>query len=112
MIYSKWRADRGGYDYFETSGPDIPLGNDIPVPTLPEGTRIGVASIEAGHPIPAGAKPAGSGALAVGLISPTKRARGLLGLGSLAQSFVPGAYLWFASGIVGGWAILKYKKRR
>ena len=110
MMYSRWRPTIGGYDYFKSGEREIPLGNDLPIPSLPRGTKIGVASVEAGRDIPAGAQPAGSGALAVGLIAPTKKAGFLSGLGVLATSTIPSSYLWLATGIVSGWAIFKAKR--
>lgn len=105
MIYSKWRPSTGGYDYFEAKGQDIPLGNDLPVPRLSGGTRIGVASIEAGRPVPSGARKAGSGALAKGLVAPTRSGA----LGTL-QASVPPSYAWFAGGLFAAWLIRKYRK--
>lgn len=104
MIFSKWRPTKGGYDYFETKGGNIPLGNDLPTPRLPNGTSIGVASIEAGRAVPAGAKRAGSGELAVGMVAPTKSTA----LGVVTGS-VPEPYAWFAGGLFAAWLIRKYR---
>jgi hypothetical protein len=81
LIYSRWRPDRGGYDYFET--PErFGLGDDLPTPVLPSGSSIGVSSVLAGRKPPQGAVPAGSGEVARGMVMPTSRA-GLMGLGVL-----------------------------
>lgn len=105
MIYSRWNPSKGGYDYFNAKQEkDIPLANDLPVPVLPRGTDIGVASVEAGRPIPAGAEPAGSGAGAVGLIAPIAR--------TALQGFattIPSTYLYMAVGVFLGWLVFKKK---
>ena len=50
MKYSKWRADRGGYDVFEDKGgQSIDLGNDLPTPNLSQSSPIGVSSVDAGR---------------------------------------------------------------
>lgn len=68
MIYSRWRPDTGGYDYFQTSD-RWGLGDDLPTPRLRAG-KLGVASTSAGRPIPRGARRIGSGPLAKGVIAP------------------------------------------
>lgn len=95
MMYSRWRPDRGGYDYFEAAQ-RLGLGDDLPVPRLPAGTAIGVASTDIGRPAPAGMRHVGSGPTARGSILPLSR-DGLSGLGSLVDS-VP---LWAAAGVFG-----------
>lgn len=80
MIYSRWRPDRGGYDYYE-SGERRGLGDDLPVPDMPMGTAIGVASTDIGR-VPSGSvRHVGSGAVARGSLMPISRAG--LGLGGL-----------------------------
>lgn len=75
MIYSKWRPDRGGYDYFQAAE-RRGLGDDLPTPRLRPVGPIGVPSTSAGRPIPSGARRTGSGAIARGVIAPLDR-RGL-----------------------------------
>ena len=87
MIYSRWRPDKGGYDYFE-SGERYGLGDDLPVPKLPGSSSIGVSSVTAGRMPKNGVlTPAGSGPNARGAIMPTDRS-GLQGLGALAFASV------------------------
>lgn len=104
MIYSKWRPARGGYDYFQANDVDIPLANDLPTPTLPAGTDIGVASVVAGRPIPLGSKYVGSGDVAVGLVSPLEQSA-LSGI----TTVIPTSYLSMAAGVFLGWLVFTKK---
>lgn len=104
MIYSRWRPSKGGYDYFDAPDRDVPLGNDLPTPILPRGTDIGVASTDAGRPLPPGSKFAGSGAEAIGLIAPL-RTNALSGL----TDMIPPTYLAMAAGVFFGWLVFKKK---
>lgn len=90
MIYSRWRPDTGGYDYFETSE-RVALADDLPTPSLLGGSPIGIPSVKCGRPLPSGAQPVGSGRQAKGVITPIDRT-GLSGLDAL------GVPLW-------GWAL-------
>lgn len=102
MIYSEWKPDTGGYDYYETTGTQN-INDDLPTPDLPAATKIGVPSIEAGRPIPAGARLVGSGDVAVGLVAPVdatrlvRRTRSLAGVDGSSSSTM----LWIAAGAVG-----------
>lgn len=99
MIYSRWRPDTGGYDYFQAAE-RRGLGDDLPTPRLKSG-KLGVASTSAGRPIPAGARRIGSGPIAKGVIAPLDT-RGLamaglsLSLGSVGTFLVGGlaGYWW------------------
>jgi hypothetical protein len=109
MIYSQWQPDTGGYEYLEAPGTHN-MNDDLPTPQLRPATRIGVPSIEAGRPVPAGAYSVGQGDIAVGLIAPVdqarivRRTRSLAGLdGSTSSSTV----LWLAAGAAGA-ALLWY----
>jgi len=82
VIYSRWRPDTGGYDYFET-GERYALADDLPTPGILGAGPIGVSSLKCGRPIPSGARPAGSGRFAKGVIAPLDRT-GLAGDGVLA----------------------------
>lgn len=79
MIYSRWRPDRGGYEYFEASRERRGLGDDLPVPRLTGGTAIGVPSTEAGRSPGGTPRRAGTGKIAKGLVMPMSRA-GLAGM--------------------------------
>lgn len=86
MRYSRWRPDRGGYDYYEASD-RIGLGDDLPVPTLSGGTDLGIPSTDIGRPLPSGARKIGSGELPIGSITPMPRiGLGLRGLGAFGIS--------------------------
>jgi hypothetical protein len=100
MIYSRWRPDKGGYDYFETSE-RYGLGDDLPVPKLSASSAIGVASVDAGRVPPTHARFVGSGRYAKGMIMPTSRA-GLSGTSILDDNrvFVIGLVV---VGVAGYW---------
>lgn len=86
MIYSRWRPDKGGYDYYETAE-RRGMGDDLPVPRLQARSPIGVASTSIGR-VPNGpVKAVGSGELARGSIMPLDRS-GLSG-GDTAISMLP-----------------------
>jgi len=104
MIYSKWKPSKGGYDYYQSNEKDIPLGNDLPVPVLPAGTDIGVASIDCGRPIPMGSKRVGSGTEPAGMIAPTEHSA----VGALTSVF-PTNYLYMAAGVFAGWLVFTKK---
>jgi hypothetical protein len=94
MMYSSWRPAEGGYDYFD-SPVRIGLGDDMPVPSLPRGTDIGVASTDIGRPAPSGLRHVGRGPTARGAILPLSRS----GLSSSLGSFASGVPLWVAIGV-------------
>lgn len=48
MIYSSWRADRGGHDLYEDDQ-RVDLGNDMPVPALHGSSPFGTSSVAAGR---------------------------------------------------------------
>lgn len=108
MIYSRWRPDKGGYDYFETSE-RYGLGDDLPVPTLTGGTGIGVPSVTAGRMPPAGAlRLVGSGKYARGMIMPTSR-EGLEGAGAIA---LPSVWVMLGASAAAGIALGVFLKRK
>jgi hypothetical protein len=85
MLYSCFNAAAGQYDYFE-DGVQIPINSDLPVPELaPIAGKIGVPAIDAGRRLPSGAKPAGQGWHAKGLIVQCGRGS-MSGFGSLLES--------------------------
>jgi len=99
VIYSRWRPETGGYDYFE-AGPGIPLGNDLPKPSLGIGSSIGVASVDIGRKMPLGAKHVGSGPVAKGMVTPVA---GTSSLGALALSIGFGEIAMVVGGALLGW---------
>jgi hypothetical protein len=101
MIYSRWRPDRGGYDYYE-SGERRGLGDDMPIPRLLPVGELGAASTEAGRRAPGGVRHVGSGEIARGAILPLDRA-GLSGLTTVLDS-VP-TWVLLAASITLGWVL-------
>jgi hypothetical protein len=103
MIYSIFIPERGEYDYFE-SQEQMPINADLPVPTLPAiAGEIGVPAIEAGRPLPSGAKPIGRGWHARGIIARRTNGFGAFSLNpSGAWMFVVAgaiaAYFWYKQG--------------
>ena len=73
MIYSLWDPSDGKYSYFDAPKERYGMGDDLPSPILPKGTAIGVASTEAGRPMPRGARRVGQGEFARGVIAPLSR---------------------------------------
>lgn len=65
-LYSCFRPD-GSYQYYETQDV-LPINADLPVPSFPVTTQIGVPSIDAARPMPPGAKFVGTGWQARGTI--------------------------------------------
>lgn len=107
MIYSRWRPDTGGFDYFESSE-RFGLGDDLPVPSLPRGTAIGVSSVLCGRTPRSGSlSPVGSGPAARGVIMPTSRA----GLSGGGLSSFP-AWFLVAIGAAGAWTVFIFRKKR
>lgn len=99
MIYSRWRPETGGYDYYE-AGPGVPLGNDLPKPSLGIGSAIGVSSVDIGRKMPLGARPVGSGKEARGMVTPVS---GTSSLGALALSIGFGEIAMVVGGALLGW---------
>ncbi len=80
MIFSRFRPDTGGYDYFDSPSTRFGLGDDLPVPRLPQTHALGVCSTDIGRALPLDARPIGSGPIARGMIAPMDRsARGIAG---------------------------------
>lgn len=70
MIFSRWRPDRGGYDYFDSPSTRFGLGDDLPIPQLKNTTELGVASTDIGRAMPSDAAFVGEGPTAHGMLSP------------------------------------------
>ena len=79
MIFSRWRPDTGGYDYFDSPSTRYGLGDDLPVPRLTNASELGVASTDIGRPIPSDGVLLGSGPLARGMLAPMNKS-GLSGI--------------------------------
>lgn len=73
LIYSRWRPDVGGFEYFEAPETHN-INDDLPTPEL-LAAKIGVPSMEAGRPLPSGARRVGTGEEARGLVAPVDEAR-------------------------------------
>ena len=100
MIYSAWRPHQGGYDHFESSE-RLGLGDDLPLPQLPAGTVIGVASTDIGRPAN-GLRRVGSGQFARGSVMPLSRSG--LGLGVLGfRVAMPGLLVTTLAFALGWW---------
>lgn len=80
MIFSRWKPDTGGYDYFDSPSTRYGLGDDLPVPRFPTIRALGMdigCSTDIGRPLPLDAQPMGSGELARGMVAPMGRVGGL-----------------------------------
>jgi hypothetical protein len=109
MIFSRWRPDRGGYDYFDSPSTRFGLGDDLPVPRLQDTTAIGVASTDIGRPLPSDAASVGSGDLPRGMIAPMDRS----GLGAIdwTTSSVK-VTVGLAAALAIGYFIGKHRKKK
>lgn len=93
MIWSEFDERTGLYRYFQTPE-EWPVNADLPVPDLPaDAGKIGVASIHAGRPLPAGAKRVGQGWHARGLVARPRSSGALRGLGD-GGAGVPSVLWW------------------
>lgn len=101
MIYSRWRPDTGGYDYFDSPSTRYGLGDDLPVPSLTNTTVLGVASTDIGRPLPSDAVLVGSGPIARGMVAPMNKAglKGALGLDFSSNGMKLGAAILVALGL-------------
>lgn len=106
-MYSKWRPDTGGYDYFESSE-RVGLGDDLPVPSLPMAGPIGVPSTDIGRAARGELTPKGNGPVAMGAVMPVSR-DGLSGTFSVLS-----ALPWWALGMLaaGTLGFIAYEFRR
>lgn len=95
MFYSCFNAHKGMYDYFEDAT-TIPVNADLPVPTLPSSAgKIGVPAFQAARPLPEGARPAGTGYNARGILVDCAQSGPALALsGDPAGSAWPPAWKW------------------
>jgi hypothetical protein len=112
VIYSRWRPEGDGYDYFRDSSLHN-VNDDLPTPQLRDASVLGVPSIEAGVPIPDGAEAAGHGEVPVGVVAPVdetrvvRRTRSLAGI-TEASPWLPVAALGVAA-LTWVWALSRRK---
>jgi len=114
MIYSRWRPDEGGYDYFAVDLSQN-INDDLPAPELESATKIGVPSIEAGRPIPSGARKVGSGDEALGLMAPVdanRIVRRTRSLGMLSMQLPPESPWVLAALTVGALGLFFWIRKR
>jgi len=107
MLYSRWRPDTGGYDYFETAE-RFGLADDLPVPSGSGGSEIGLPLTEAGRTPRGEMRPAGSGPFAKGMILPLSRS----GLGDTSISVSFSGFVMLAAGAVLGYWFANRKRGR
>jgi hypothetical protein len=114
MIFSRWRPDTGGYDYFDSPSTRYGLGDDLPVPRLPKVHALGACSTDVGRAIPSDAVAIGSGPIARGMVAPMgKVGGGLLGAIDFALSDAGAKALLFgALALVGVGVFMSRKKKR
>ena len=93
LVYSRWRPDIGGFEYFQTADQHN-INDDLPTPELLPPTKIGLPSMEAGRSLPHGARKVGEGALARGLIAPVDETRIVRRTRSLAGVETAGGAKW------------------
>ena len=99
MIYSCFNQQLGLYEYFEDDAAH-PTNGDLPIPQLgPDAGRVGVAAIDAARPLPAGARRAGRGTAARGIIVSCKSTE-VQGIGLMSDRTVD--LLWLSSGALVG----------
>lgn len=112
MNYSCFDPASGLYDYFEDAT-QIPINADLPVPQLPKAAgKIGVPSIDAGRPLPPGARPVGRGWHARGIVVSCGRgspqSMGAMPTASGAVDWVKnGGWMWLLGGAVAVWFVSK-----
>lgn len=106
LTYSQWRPD-GHYDYFQAQQV-APLGDDLPVPRLKPASELGVPSVEAGRPIPSGAKYVGQGEEAIGVLAPMDTSR----LGYAMSDAPTSRAFWFVLGAAAGVVVAVWWRTR
>ncbi len=104
MIYSRWRPDQGGYDYYQT-GERRGLGDDLPIPRRGFSmSPIGTASVSIGREPKGRLRKSGKGEKAMGMVLPASKA-GLSGLPVYDRvgPFVLGTLAFFGGLFVARW---------
>lgn len=108
MIYSRWRPDQGGFDYFENSE-RRGLGDDLPVPRRGfSRSPIGTASVAIGREPSGALRRVGSGPLAKGMVMPASKS----GLASLPLVDRMGSMVFVVLAFLGGVAFADWHRRR
>jgi len=104
MIYSCFDPQSGLYDYFENARM-LPINADLPVPSLPRATQIGVASIEAGRPLPLDARHVGRGWHARGQVVKCRNDT----LGAITYDYSWSGWKWLAGGVAAyvAWRVIR-----
>lgn len=97
MIYSRWRPDKGGWDYFR-NGERRGLGDDLPIPRPRSSSPIGSASVSIGRSPQGSLRWVGSGEMAQGMVLPASKA----GLSGVPWFDHVGTAALVALGFVGG----------
>lgn len=109
MIFSRWRPDSGGYDYFDSPSTRYGLGNDLPVPRLSQPTALGACSTDIGRAIPSDAVAIGSGPIARGMVAPMGKVGGLM-LGAIDLTSSAAKFVLVGAGVVAIWLFVGSKK--
>lgn len=106
MIYSVWRQSTGDFAYFDDGQPQARLNVDKP--SHLRDRALGSTIEQAAWPLPAGARPIGSGPVPVGLVASV----GGLGLGGISLGHISPtakAALLVVAGLV-AWKVLGKRK--
>lgn len=107
MLYSCFDPQSALYDYYEDAR-TLPINADLPMPSLPKATQLGVAAIEAGRPLPSDARPAGRGWHARGQVVQCGRGP----LGSLELDMAWSGWKWIGAGVAAYVAWFVIRRRR
>jgi hypothetical protein len=110
--YSRWDPATGGWTYYDAPSALPNLNDDLPTPDLVPASRIGVPSIEAGRPIPAGATRIGEGETAQGMIAPVESSRLVTRTGPLGAVAFAIDWRWLGVGLVLGALITRQVAKR
>lgn len=110
MKYSCFNQESGLYRVFEDEA-RIPINGDLPVPALgPELNGIGVPSLDAARPLPAGARYLQDSWVPVGMVVSCGRPAG--GLGSFTLPTGPAAWGIFLGAAAAGLLLVRAAMRR
>jgi hypothetical protein len=110
VIFSQLDPSRGHYEYFESPSTAPGLNDDLPVPTMPRSTELGVPSTECGRALPADAVHVGSGEYAVGLVSYPAHSQQLAGSGAGLTSRAWPFWALLGGAFAAGWIVASRKR--